>query len=414
MTASARPRVLMLLENGPYSRDARVPNEAETLVSAGYQVTVICPGEKDLPRRNQQEGVRIYRFPPPPEGKGLLGYVVEYGYALVAIWLLSLEVWWREGFDVVHAHCPPDAFVFIAAFFKLFGKLFVYDHHDLAPELYGVRFKGSHNPFVYRILVWLEKLCCRLADHVIATNYSYKAVEMERGGVPETRITVVRNGPDLDRLRPGEPHPERRKGDRICFGYVGWMGFQDGVDYLLRALHHLVQDLGRSDFHCILAGSGEAVSTLGSLTEELGLGNYVSFAGWVAPDQVARFLERADICVAPEPSNLYNDRSTAIKVMEYMALGRPLVCFDLPEHRVTAGNAAAYARPNDELDFARQLGALMDDPERRERMGKEGRERVESVLAWPHQARPLLEAYGALLPEWASVARRDPLSVDGG
>lgn len=404
----------MLLENGPYSRDARVPKEAETLVSAGYQVTVICPGEQDLPRRDQQSGVRIYRFPPPPEGEGLLGYALEYGYAMVAVFLLSLLVWWREGFDVVHAHCPPDTFVFIGVFYKFLGKRFVYDHHDLSPELYSARYKGGHNPFVYRILILLERFCCRLADHVIATNHSYKAVEMERGGVPETRITVVRNGPDLNRLKRGGPHPERREDDQTWLGYVGWMGFQDGVDYLLRALHHLAHDLGRSDFHCILAGSGDAMPTLDSLTEELGLGNHVSFAGWVAPHLVAHFLDRADICVAPEPSSPYNDRSTAIKIMEYMALGRPIVCFDLPENRVTAGNAAAYARPNDELDFARQVRALMDDPERRERMGKEGRERVENELAWPHQARLLLAAYGSLFPERASGGRRDPLTVDGG
>jgi glycosyltransferase involved in cell wall biosynthesis len=414
MTAPARPRVLMLLENGPYSRDARVPNEAETLVSAGYQVTVICPGEQDLPRRDQQSGVRIYRFRPPPEGEGLLGYALEYGYAMVAVFLLSLLVWWREGFDVVHAHCPPDTFVFIGVFYKFLGKRFVYDHHDLSPELYSARCKGGHNSFVYRILILLERFCCRLADHVIATNHSYKAVEMERGGVPETRITVVRNGPDLNRLKPGGPHPERREDDQTWLGYVGWMGFQDGVDYLLRALHHLAHDLGRSDFHCILAGSGDAMPTLDSLTEELGLGNHVSFAGWVAPHLVAHFLDRADICVAPEPSSPYNDRSTAIKIMEYMALGRPIVCFDLPENRVTAGNAAAYARPNDELDFARQVSALMDDLERRERMGKEGRERVENELAWPHQARLLLAAYGTLFPEWASGGCRDPLTIDGG
>jgi glycosyltransferase involved in cell wall biosynthesis len=404
----------MLLENAPYSRDARVPKEAETLVSAGYQVTVICPGELGLPRRDQQSGVRIYRFPPPPEGEGLLGYALEYGYAMVVIFLLSLEVWWREGVDVVHAHCPPDTFVFIAAFYKLFGKRFVYDHHDLAPELYGARFKGSHNPVVYRVLVMLERFCCQLADHVIATNRSYKAVEMGRGGIPETRITVVRNGPGLNRLQPGKPCREETEDQPTCLGYVGWMGFQDGVDYLLRALHHLTHDLGRDDICCVLAGTGEALPTLDSLTEELGLGDFVSFAGWVAPDQVARFLDGADICVAPEPSSPYNDRSTAIKVMEYMALSKPIVCFDLPENRVTAGSAAAYAQPNDELDFARRISALMDDPERRLRMGREGRERVENELAWPHQAKRLLAAYGALLPEWASGGRRDPLSVDGG
>lgn len=397
MTAPARPRVLMLLENTPYSRDARVPKEAETLISAGYQVTVICPGEQDRSRRDRQGGVRIYRFPSPPQGEGLLGYALEYGYAMVAIFVLSLLVWWREGFDIVHAHCPPDTFVFIVAFYKLFGKRFVYDHHDLAPELYGARFKGTHNRSVYRILVILERFCCRLADHVITTNQSYKTVEMERGGVPETRITVVRNGPDLSRLRPVAPDPHLRQEGKTIIGYVGWMGIQDGVDCLLRAIRHLVYDLDRTEFLCVLVGGGEALATLKSMVENFSLTEYVSFTGWVDPGDVADYISAADICVAPEPSNGYNDRSTAIKLMEYMTMAKPIVAFDLPEHRVTAQDAAVYACPNDELDYARQIAALMDDPKRREKMGREGRERVVKELAWPHQAKHLLQAYEALL-----------------
>lgn len=396
MTAPVRPRVLMLLENTPYSRDARVPQEAKTLVSAGYQVSVICPGGRRKPWCEFRDGVHLYRFPLPPDGDGFLFYLLEYGYAMVVIFFLSLLVLIREGFDIIHAHCPPDAFVFIALFYKFLGKGFVYDHHDLAPELYSAKFGGSANRFVYRTLVKLEKLSCQHADHVIATNQSYKEVDMQRGGVPEARITVVRNGPDLSRLQSVAQDQYLHKEGKTIISYVGWMGLQDGVDCLLRAIQYLVYDLGRTEFLCVLVGDGEALSTMKSLAENLSLTEYVSFTGWVEPEEVSGYLSVGDICVAPEPSSDYNDRSTAIKVMEYMAMGKPIVAFDLPEHRFTAQGAASYARPNDELDYARQIASLMDDTERRERMGREGRERVEKELAWPHQAMHLIKAYDAL------------------
>jgi glycosyltransferase involved in cell wall biosynthesis len=315
---------------------------------------------------------------------------------MVAIFLLSLVVLVREGFDVVHAHSPPDSIVFVAACYKLLGRRFVYDHHDLSPELYHARFRGSGNRHVYRVLVWLEKLSCRLADHVIATNESYKTVEMQRGHVPEERITIVRNGPDLNSVRPVDLSPAFRRKGKTILSYTGVMGTQDGVDYLLRALQHLVQELGKTDVFCFLVGNGTAVPRLKPLSEQLGLSDYVLFTGWVSKAQVARYISAADICVAPEPSDPYNDRSTAIKVMEYMSFGKPVVAFDLPEHRVTAQDAAVYARANDELDFARQIAVLMDDPARCQSIGQMGRKRVEEVLAWPHQEKYLLAAYRVL------------------
>jgi len=353
--------------------------------------------------------VRVYRFPAPPAPNGFLGYLWEYGYSMVATFVLSLLVFLHKGFDVVHAHNPPDTFVLIAAFYKLLGKRFVYDHHDLAPEMYYARFGGSGNRLVYHALVLLEKLSCRFADHVIATNQSYKTVEMQRGHVPEQRITIVRNGPDLNRLQAVEPDPDLRPKGKTIIGYTGVMGFQDGVDYLLRALQCLVYDLGRTDSFCVLVGAGDAWVGLKSLTEQLGLADYVLFTGWVEHTEIARYLSTVDICVTPEPSNSYNDRSTTYKMMEYMALGKPIVAFDLPEHRVTAQDAAAYARPNDELDFARQIASLMDDPERCRKMGQRGRERIETKLAWSYQEQHLLEAYKALsagLPGRPSVFLR--------
>lgn len=410
MQVSAGKRVLMLLENSPYTQDGRVRREANALVAAGYRVTVIG---RALPGQRWSEvfdGVRVYQFPAPPEANGFLGYLWEYSYAMAAIFLISLFVFFSEDFDVVHAHCPPDTLVLIGGFYKLLGKRFVYDHHDLSPELYYARFGGEGNRLIYYALLLFEKLACRLADRIIATNQSYKTVEMQRGRIPEERITIVRNGPELKEFKAVEPFPDLQqqgKGKTIL-GYVGEMGFQDGVDYLLRALNHLVCDLGRTDFFCVLVGAGDAWSQLKALTEQLGLSNNVLFTGWVEYKDVVRYLSAADICVVPDPSNSYNDRSTMIKIMEYMALKKAVVAFDLPEHRFTAQSAAIYVRPNDELEFARALAQLMDDPKRRHEMGRLGRERIETQLAWTYQAEQLLAAYALLTPmPIASVVKQE-------
>ena len=396
MSASVGSRVLMLLENSKYPQDGRVCAEAKALADAGYQVSVICPAGPGQPGREMLDGVLIYRYPAPRAGNGTLGYLWEYGYAMVATFFFSLLVLIREGFDVVHAHNPPDMFVFIAALYKLFGKRFVYDHHDIVPELYCARF-GSRNRLVYQVLVWLETLSCQLANHVITTNQSYKAVEMQRGHVPEERITIVRNGPNPNRLRSVNPDLSLRPTGKIIIGYVGVMGFQDGVDYLLRALRHLACNFGRTDFFCVLVGTGDAVPNLKALAKRLDLTHCVCFTGWVEPAEVDRYINAMDICVAPEPSNIFNDRSTMIKIMEYMALEKPIVAFDLPEHRFTAQTAALYVRPNDELEFARALTQLMDDPVRRQTMGSFGGRRVETELAWCYSVPHLLAAYRTVL-----------------
>ena len=395
--APASRRVLMLVENNPYPQDARVRREARTLAEAGYQVTVISPARPGQPWRETIDGVRAYRYPSLPEASGVVGYLFEYGYSAVAMFVLSLLVYLREGFDVIHAANPPDTLVFIAAAYKLLGKRFVYDHHDLVPELYYARLAGRGNRLTHFGLLVLEKLSLRYADQVIATNESYRAMEMERGGVRPERITIVRNGPELNSRQMIEPDPGLRQKGKTIIGYVGVMGFQDGVDYLLRALHHLVYDLGRRDVFCVLIGGlGSAQPSLRRLATQLGLDDYVWFTGWVSDADLLRYIASADICVDPDPSNPFNDRSTMTKMLEYMAQGKPIVAFDLPEHRFTAQAAAMYARPSDELEFARAVAQLMDDPARRQAMGVFGRRRVETELAWHYSARNLVEAYRRL------------------
>ncbi len=331
-------------------------------------------------------------YPAPPTADGFLGYIFEYAYSLGTAFLLSIFVFLHKGFDTIHAHNPPDLFVLIAAFYKLLGKRFVYGQHDLSPELYFARFHGEGSQLIYNILIFFEKLSCFFADHVIATNQSYKKIEMQRGNVAEKKITIVRNGPDLDELsftNVGKGAGQNKT--TVC--YVGDMGFHDGVDYLLRSLRCLLKDLKRKDFSCILVGAGDAWESLQSMSKELDLTDYVTFTGWVEQREGAHYIQDADICVAPEPSNSYNDRSTVIKIMEYMACGKSIAAFDLPEHRVTAKDAAIFAKPNDELDFARQIVTLMDNNERREKMGRIGRKRIETELAWGYQKEFLLKVY---------------------
>ena len=388
----------MFLENRPYPQDLRVRREANALRAAGYQVAVICPIDTGQPFRETVDGVSVYRYPAPPDANGLFAYLWEYGYSMFFSFLLSVRVFFAEGFDVVHAHNPPDTFVFIAVFYKLFGKRFVYDHHDLSPEMYQARFAGGGNPLVYRILVWLEKLSCYFADHVIVTNESYKKIARERGCVPESHITIVRNGMELNRLEAAiEPDPGLREMGKAIIGYVGVMGFQDGVDYLLRAVHHLIHDLGRTDFHCILIGGGDAWESLKTQARQLGLDDCVQFTGYVFGEQLRRYLSAADICVDSAPSSSYGDRSTVFKMMEYMALGKPIVAFDLPEHRFTAQDAAVYVRPNDERAFAAALAQLMDDPRRRSCLGAYGIQRIKTQLAWEYSVPKLLEVYQTIL-----------------
>jgi glycosyltransferase involved in cell wall biosynthesis len=405
-------RILMLLENNPYPVDVRVRREAQALVAAGYDVTVISPRADGQSNYEVLDGVRNYRFAPPPNGLGAWGYVHEYSHAMLATFALSLVVLLRHGFDAVHAHNPPDLYVFIAAFYKLFGKRFVFDHHDLAPEMYYARFPGKGRRLVYRVLLFLEWLSCRVADQVIVTNESYRRLALTRGGVAPERVRIVRNGPNPQTLRPVEPLPT--EGRRTIIGYAGVIGFQEGLDYLLRALRHLVVDLKRTDVECIVIGDGDALPSMRKLAAELGLDDHVRFTGWInCAERYGRLLASADICVAPEPSNSYNDRSTMIKTMEYMAVGRPVVAFDLPEHRFTAQDAALYVRPNDELEMARAIALLMNDPARRGRMGAYGRDRIETVLSWSHSVPSLLAAYRALWPPPANLtldraAQRDP------
>lgn len=389
----------MIVENNTYPRDPRVRREAEGLAAAGYQVSVISPALPKQPLHEIVGGIFVYRYPGPPESHGFVSYVYEYAYSMLAISVLSLWVFLRRGFDVIHTANPPDTVVFIAAFYKLLGKRFIFDHHDLAADMYYARFEGKGNRWVYRVLYFCEKLSCRLADHIIATNQSYKRIEMERHQVPDERITVVRNGPDPNKFRAVEPDPVLRKRAATIIAFAGVVGYQNGTPRLVKALRSLVYDFGKRDVLFAIIGDGHALPELKKLAQEYSLDDYIWFSGWVDdPSAYLRYLSTADICVEPTPSCTSNDASTMIKLMEYMCLGKPSVAFDLPEHRYSAQSAALYAKPNSEVDLARAMAELIDDPERRRAMGVFGRNRIETELAWSYSLPKLLEAYRRVLP----------------
>ncbi|MCC6176373.1 MAG: glycosyltransferase [Chloroflexi bacterium] len=393
-----RGRILILDENLPVPFDRRVWLEATTLRDAGYTVSVICPkGEGDYREsRVRLDGIDVYRFSVPRSADGFIAHVQEYAVAMAAMTLLTLRVWQRHGFDAIHACNPPDLLFAIGALFKPFGVKFVFDQHDLTPELFRVQF-GGRFPGVIAALRGLEWLTFKTADRVLATNESLKELANRRGGVPLDRISVVRTGPDFERLRRVPAGPELRRGKRFLVAYVGVMGQQDGVDLAIHAAQRVIHDFGRHDVHFTFIGAGDHVSDLRRLAGDLGLDEDVEFTGRISDADLIRYLSTADVCLSPDPANGFNELHTMTKTMEYMALGRPVVAFDLRETRYSAQDAALYAPPNDVDAFAAAIVRLLEDEGLRARLGAAGRERVEHVLAWDHTRQALLAAYECLL-----------------
>ena len=400
-------RVLIVVENLPVPFDRRVWSESVALKEAGYQVSVICPNSRNEASRETLDGVFIYRYPAPPEGQGVAAYVREFVYSLWAAFWLSLKVRKEKNFDVIQACNPPDTIFLIALIHKWFGgKKFIFDHHDLSPELFSLRFDPGRKSVAYKALLWLERRTFRTADVVISTNESFKSIAMKRGGKKPDDVVVVRNGPDLGRFKPRSPRPELRNGRDYLVCYVGVMAMQDGLDYLLRAIHHVVCIQGRHDISFVLIGSGDVLDDLKKLARGLEIEQYVEFTGRIDDDALlADYLSTSDVCVAPDPMNELNDKCTLIKIAEYMAMGKPTVSFDLTESRYTAQNAALYASANDCAEFGDKIIELLDDPVKREEMGKIGQERVGELLSWEHSKRNLLRAYELALAGKAKKGR---------
>lgn len=398
MTVPETKKVLMMVENLPVPRDRRVWQEAQALRDAGWAVSVICPTSAATPARYQViDGIHVWRHKLPPEGEGMWGYAREYSAALFWEFVLAWKVLRARGFDVIHACNPPETMFLIGAFFKLtMGKRFVFDHHDLSPELYVAKF--GKRGLAHRMLLWLERMTYRTADVAIATNESFRQVAIMRGDMHPDRVFVVRSGPDMRRLRLAPADPALRRGADHMIAYVGVMNSQDGVEYVLDAMRVLVIEQGRN-VHAVLMGDGPMLPQLKQHAQALGIAHAVTFTGWADDDVLIPTLNAADVCVSPDPANDFNHSCTMNKILEYMALGKPVVLFDLVEGRRSAGEAALYAKDDDAADMAAKIATLLDDSDLRQRLGAIGRARMERELSWEYQVPRLLAAYDAVLAQ---------------
>jgi glycosyltransferase involved in cell wall biosynthesis len=388
-------RILIIVQNLPVPFDRRVWLECQALTAAGYRVAVVCPKGKGDPGYEVIDGVEIYKYRPYAPGGSKLSFVAEYAYSFAVTAWHVLKARRKGRFAVIQACNPPDIFWPIALAVRAERTRFVFDHHDLCPELFLSRFE---NPpaLPYKGLLWLERRTFRTAKHVISTNESYRQIAIERGGKSPEEVTVVRTGPNPERLKRGPADEQLKRGRKYLAAYIGVMGPQDGVDIAVRAADVLVHELGRDDIAFTLIGSGDSFDELVALRDELNLQGHVEFTGRAPDELVTKIMSTADVGLSPDPKNPLNDVSTMNKTMEYMAFELPVVAFDLRETRVSAQDAAVYATPNDVREYAKALAGLLDDEAARAQLGKLGRARVEDELAWSHQERAYLGVYQRL------------------
>jgi glycosyltransferase involved in cell wall biosynthesis len=383
------------VENLPVPFDRRVWLEACALRDAGYEVTVICPRMKGFTTPYEVlDGITVHRHPLPIEGSGAVGFLLEYSIAWFWEFVLAWKVFLTRGFGIIHACNPPDNIFLIALTLRLFGVRFVFDQHDINPELWIAKY--GRKDFLYWLLLAFERMTYATAHLVISTNESYRRIALERGRKSPDKVHVVRSAPDCDRFRPVAPNPQLREGATHLLAYVGVMGKQEGIDLLIEAMQILVRDMGREGVVLKLAGSGPERAALEAMANERGLAKNIQFLGRISDADLLTLLSTADVCVNPDRVNEMNDKSTMNKIMEYMAVGKPIVQFEMTEGRVSAGDASLYARANDPRDLAEKIAQLLDDPELRERMGQIGRERMEKVLDWKFSREALLRAYATL------------------
>jgi glycosyltransferase involved in cell wall biosynthesis len=395
-SAPRRRHVCIVVQNLPVPFDRRVWLECQALRNHGYEVSVVCPKGNGDPAYQMLDGVHLYRYRAFPPITRQAMFIVEYAYSILATLRNLARVWKRRPFGIVQVCNPPDVlWAAVAPFTLFFGVKMVFDQHDLCPELYRSRF-SQPSSVIHRALLLTERMTYRISEHVIATNGSYRKLALQRGRKRETDVTVVRTGPDPDRMCRQEPDPSLRRGHRYLLAYLGVMGPQDGVDLALRAMHHIVHNCGRVDVALTLIGDGDAGQDLRRLAAELRLDRHVQFTGRAPDALVARILSTADIGLSPDPKNPLNDVSTMNKTMEYMSFELPVVAFDLIETRVSAGEAAVYAEPNLIENYASAILDLLADETTRKNMGAVGRRRIEDHLAWRHQIPQYVGVYDRL------------------
>jgi glycosyltransferase involved in cell wall biosynthesis len=393
--------VLIIVQNMPVPLDRRVWLECQSLVAHGYDVSVICPKGPGDPSYEERDGVQLHKYAPGPAASGVLAYGTEFAYCWTRAALLARRIHRRKRIDVIQACNPPDTYWALARLFKRSGVRFVFDHHDLCPELYASK-PTRHSARVLRTLEWLERKTFETADVVLSTNESYREKSCARTGYPKEGVVIVRSGPDPERMRRGEPRPELRNGRAHLACYLGLMNPQDGVDVVVRVADLVVNEMGRDDIQFGLLGYGDCLDELRRLTTELGLDDHITFTGRAELPQITEWLSTADVGISPDPYTPFNDVSTMNKTVEYLAYELPVVAFELTETVVSAGPAATYVAPSADREdstrrFAAALVELIDDPERRAKMGAIGRTRIEESLGWHASELAYLAAYDRLL-----------------
>jgi glycosyltransferase involved in cell wall biosynthesis len=395
-SAARSRRVLIIVQDLPVPYDRRTWLEATTLRRAGYMVSVICPKADGLGKSYERmEDIDIYRYTIPFEAKGVLSYLAEFAWCFIRSAVLSLRVQvFGRGFDVIHSCNPPETYWLLALAWRLFGKRFLFDHHDLSPEMYEAKYRRQGG-LLYHTLLWLEKMSFATAQTTIATNQSYKEIACGRGGVPDENVFIVRSGPDPTRFRIVAPDVSLKRGRRFMCSYLGKMCEQDGVDYLVRVAKILCVDRGRSDILFSFMGGGPTQPDIVRYAEALGISRYCHFTGYISDEEISRYLSTTDLAIDPDPKTTWSDKSTMNKIMDYMFFGCPIVAFDLRENRCSAQDAAVYVTPNSEEEMATRIELLLADENRRRRMGAYGKARISGLL-WKNSVPHLLNAYDCL------------------
>ena len=386
-------KVLIIVENLPVPFDTRVWQEATTLAENGYLVSVICPKGKGYDADYEYlKGVHVYRHDLPAEGNGALGYAREYFCALREELRLAKRIYKERGFHVIHGCNPPDDIYMVARRFKKKGVDYVFDHHDICPELFEAKF-GKASGLLYKSQLWLERQTYKHCAFAFVTNESYKQIAISRGGMQEDKVFVLRSGPKLERLKITPAKSEIKRGRRFMVGYVGVIGQQEGIEYLIKAAKFIKEELHRDDIFWGVVGGGPHLEALRKQSHEMGLDDILEFTGRVSDEVLLDYLNTADVCVNSDEYNAMNDKSTMNKILEYMALGKPIVQFDLTEGRFSAQEASLYAEPNNAIDMADKIIQLLDNPAKRKEMSEYGRQRIVNELSWEHTSRALLEGY---------------------
>jgi glycosyltransferase involved in cell wall biosynthesis len=386
--------ILFIVENNTVPTDIRVWREAKTARKSGYDVSVIAPQSKVFCKKYEViDGINIYRHPTLSNGGSKLNQLFEYGNAFLWESILSLQVFLNKRFDIIHAANPPDHIFLIARLFRLFGVRFIFDHHDLAPELYLGKFSSSRN-LVYRVLKLMERFSCKTADAVVSTNESYKRIVLNRHGLNSESVFVVRNDPEVEEERKLKPQGEVLNNGQKELLFVGSINVQDGVDLLIKTVHILVNRLQQCKIHCTVVGDGDHLQRVQRLCDELGVRSFFTFTGYVHDRRIVQeHIEEADICLETAPDSEANRKSTFIKVMEYMLSGKPVVAFDLDETRFTVAEAGVLVEPNNLIHFAKAIQELIENPSKRRSLGQMARSRILNGLNWDNASKEMMRAY---------------------